>query len=277
MTAHPHTGLLRSPLMPRPLALGVRQAVRRAAVQGTSAGAIARQFGLRASTVRQLLRRFRARGPAGLRTDYGACGQGQARPDDPLRQAALQLRADHPRWGAGRLRVQLRRLFPARPLPCERTLQRWLRPLGQPPAPAGRPPAVTARARQPHAVWQVDAVEQQRLATGQLISWLRVADECSGAVLRTVVFPPRPFQPGAPGGGATALAGLLCGLGPAGGPEGGQRLAVGVVERPAAAAGPVADRAGAGDDLEPAAPAPAQRGGREQPRGRAALGRAGAL
>src|SRR5262249_16528416 len=77
--------------------------------------------------------------------------------------------------------------------------------------------------------------------------------------------------------GATALAGLLCGLGPAGGPEGGQRLAVGVVERPAAAAGPVADRAGAGDDLEPAAPAPAQRGGREQPRGRAAVGRAGAL
>jgi hypothetical protein len=179
--------------MPRPVPLSVRQAVLRAARPGTSAGAISRLLGLPASTVRHLLRRLQDRGAAGLRTAYDACGQSQTRPDDPVRQAAVQLRADHPRWGAGRLRVQLRRLFPGQPLPCERTLQRWLRRLDQPPAPAGRPTATAPRARQPHQVWQMDAVEQQPLATGQLISWLRVVDECSGAVLGTVVFPPRPL------------------------------------------------------------------------------------
>jgi hypothetical protein len=217
--------------MPRPLPLGVRQAVQRAAAKGLGAAAIARHYGLHAGTVRQLLRRFHARGAAGLRTDYAACGQAQARADDPLRQAALQLRLDHPRWGAGRLRLELRRLFPGQPLPCERTLQRWLRCLDLPPAPAGRPAASAfRRADQPHAVWQVDAAEQKPLATGQLISWLRVADECSGAVLQTVVFPPGPLQPGARRRRAGRVAWAVRPLGNAPGGTGGQRLAVGLVE-----------------------------------------------
>jgi hypothetical protein len=45
------------------------------------------------------------------------------------------------------------------------------------------------RAAVPHAVWQIDASEYIALATGQRVSWLRVIDECSGAVLQTVVFP----------------------------------------------------------------------------------------
>src|SRR5205807_24585 len=83
-----------------------------------------------------------------------------------------------------------------------RILQRWFGRHGQPPAPAGRKPA-SARtpAGQPHEVWQMDAVEQLPLQTGQLVCWLRWVDELTGAVLGTVVFPPQPLRPGAAAAG----------------------------------------------------------------------------
>jgi hypothetical protein len=37
----------------------------------------------------------------------------------------------------------------------------------------------------------VDAAEQVPLRSGRRVCWLRIVDECSGAVLETVVFPPR--------------------------------------------------------------------------------------
>jgi len=61
---------------------------------------------------------------------------------------------------------------------------------GPEPGLTGRRPAIaTLRAARPHQVWQIDAAEQVGLRSGQRVSWLRVVDECSGAVLRTVVFP----------------------------------------------------------------------------------------
>ena len=38
----------------------------------------------------------------------------------------------------------------------------------------------------PHEVWQVDAVEKQRLANGHQASWLTVTDEATGAIVRAV-------------------------------------------------------------------------------------------
>ena len=58
------------------------------------------------------------------------------------------------------------------------------------PAPKGRRAGTSSkRARKPHAVWQMDASELIRLKSGKLVSWLRIIDECSGAVLWTKVFP----------------------------------------------------------------------------------------
>ena len=42
-----------------------------------------------------------------------------------------------------------------------------------------------------HETWQVDASERIDLANGTQVSWLRIVDEFSGAVLSTVIFPPR--------------------------------------------------------------------------------------
>ena len=59
-------------------------------------------------------------------------------------QAALALRREHPIWGAGLIRVMLRRQLPQDAPPAERTLQRWFVRAGLAPAPAGRRPAADA-------------------------------------------------------------------------------------------------------------------------------------
>jgi hypothetical protein len=45
------------------------------------------------------------------------------------------------------------------------------------------------RAERPHQGWQTDASEDLRLQGKQRACWLRVVDECSGAFLKTLVFP----------------------------------------------------------------------------------------
>ena len=83
---------------------------------------------------------------------------------------------------------------PRRPLPSPRTLQRWFEKQALPAAPPGRRPVLAiAPAERPHDVWQMDAVEKMPLATGQGASWLRIVDECTGAVLDTKAFPQNSF------------------------------------------------------------------------------------
>ena len=109
------------------------------------------------------------------------------------------MRRQHSTWGAGLVRVLLHRRYPANPIPAERTLQRWFRHAGLLPAPSGRRsgPSSYQRAQQPHDVWQMDAADQVALQNGRQVCWLRIADECSGAVLQTTVFPPGVLARGA--------------------------------------------------------------------------------
>jgi hypothetical protein len=184
--------------MPRPTPLPLRRVVLQRAQQGQSAALIARALGLVARTVRHLLQRLRAGGEAALAPSY----HGPAAPAAPggpdLSAAALGLRRQHPTWGAGLIRVFLRRDHPQQRPPAERTLQRWFARAGLAAAPsgrrAGRPPR---RAQGPHEVWQMDAADQVALRDGTQVCWLRIVDECSGAVLETAVFPPRLLEHGA--------------------------------------------------------------------------------
>ena len=175
--------------MPHPIPLPVRQVIVQRAEQGQSAGLIARSLGLVSRSVRQLLQRLRMQGNNALLTSY----PGRAYPHPPqfraLVEEALQLRREHPTWGAGLVRVWLRRYYPAASIPAERTLQRWFRRAGLIPAPSGRraEPSSYHRAPQPHEVWQMDAADQVALRNGKQVCWLRIADECSGAVLETAV------------------------------------------------------------------------------------------
>jgi hypothetical protein len=167
---------------PLPLRLKVA-ALRRA---GAAPAAIAARLALPPRTVRHLLACWRHDPEAGL-----APRPRRGRPLAPgrpaQRQEALELRRLRPGWGAGRLRVELLKSHPPGAVAPGRTLQRWLRQqrLAGPPAAA----AAAARAAEPHEVWQVDAVEGLTLKDGTHACWLRLTDECSGAILATEVFP----------------------------------------------------------------------------------------
>jgi hypothetical protein len=106
------------------------------------------------------------------------------------------------------LPLALQEFNPDTPLPTTRTLQLWMEQEGLARPPLRRPqlPQAERRASQEHQVWQMDAAEHIRLASGQQASWLRVVDEYSGAVLATVLFPPRELARSAgtsrPGGAA---------------------------------------------------------------------------
>jgi hypothetical protein len=212
--------------MPAPIPWSLRQRILAYQQRGLSAAMIARQLDLCARTVRALCVQFRARGAAVLEPAYRR--PAAAGPSAVVQQALL-LHEQHPSWGAPYLLLQLRQRHPAcRTLPSARTLQRWFARRRQPPAPAGRKPGQTrVPARQPHEVWQMDAVEQLPLQTGQHVSWLRWVDELTGAVLGTAVFPPRQLRPGAGVGGPGGITPAVWPLGLAGVSAGGQRPALG--------------------------------------------------
>jgi hypothetical protein len=141
----------------------------------------------------------------------------------------LQLRRDHPTWGAAWLLTVLRQRFPDRPWPAPRTAQRWLQAAGLNPAPRGRRPGVNAnRATQPHEVWPMDGAECIRLARGEPVCWLRLVDEFTGAALQTTLFPPAPAVSGGHTAGPGGLTPGLHALGAADADSRGPWRALGV-------------------------------------------------
>src|SRR3954452_3079767 len=151
--------------MPRATDFSRRLILARMVRLGATAADIARQLDLPVSTVRDLTRRVLQAGseslPVALQPRYHSPRR-DPRPTPPLLEVALDLRRQHPRWGAGRIQGELVRSHPTATIPSERTLQRWLRRHGLAPAPPGRPQTTgRERAEHPHQVWQVDAADQK--------------------------------------------------------------------------------------------------------------------
>jgi len=174
--------------MARAVAVPMRLVLLQRWRHGQTVAEIADGLALHPRTVRHLIRRFRT-GQA-YEPAYARCGGRHPWPNQELFEFAVNLRRQHSQWGAGYIRVLLRAAWPRQRLPNTRTLQRWFARAGLGPAPRGVKPATShARATRPHEVWQIDAVEQLRLADGSLACWLRITDEFTGAILRTKVFP----------------------------------------------------------------------------------------
>jgi transposase len=163
--------------------------------QGEPLTAIAAGLNVPYRTVRQWWRRFRDEGAAGLQTHYQNCGPKGPKTAPAIHTAALAMKREHPTWGAGLIRVQLLAQFPGQGMPKIRGIQRWFQAAGLQPRRAKRPPRERERAKEPHAVWQMDAKEQMRLSDGSGTSVLTVTDEASGAVLRLAPFPPVAVDP----------------------------------------------------------------------------------
>src|SRR5262249_61359797 len=116
---------------------------------------IAQDLGLQPRTARRLRQRGHDHGRDALLPSYDACGRPRTQAYQALHEEAVALRKEHPTWGAGLLRVVLRRHHPRANLPSERPWQRWLHQEGLGPAPKGRRPTAraTGRAPQPQATW----------------------------------------------------------------------------------------------------------------------------
>jgi transposase len=185
--------------MPAPIPMPVRQVIFKRWRKGDSLAVIAQELKLSLRTVQHLIHRLGACGDKGLEPDYARCATRKLPKDSELFQKALALREQHPGWGGGLIRVILKEQGNDA-VPSERTLQRWFQRSQLAPAPPGeRPAGDDRRAHEPHDVWQMDAVDQLPLASGQQVSWLRLVDECSGAVLRTTIFPPALLESGQAG------------------------------------------------------------------------------
>ena len=167
-----------------------RLALWQAAQQGQDATTSARNLALPVRTIRHLLHQFRPAGQA-CPPRFGNSGR---RPDpafDALRQQALELRRQHPRWGAERILAELSLTTPTRGQPDPSTVRRWLARAGLAPPPRLRPPPTTRVpvARNVHDIWAMDACDAKPLRDGHhKVCWLRLLDEASGAALFTRVY-----------------------------------------------------------------------------------------
>jgi transposase len=175
--------------MPAALPVPLREQMVQLHAEGHLLVDISARLNVPYSTLCNWWRRYKQEGEPGLKPRYDRCGpRGPRTPD--VHQAALALRKAHPTWGAGRIRVALRRQFPDRSLPQVRALQRWFRAAGENRLQARRPPVKRERGREVHEVWEVDAKEQMRLADGSGTCVLSAAEEASGALLEATPFPP---------------------------------------------------------------------------------------
>ena len=205
--------------MPKAVAQPVREEIVAQQQAGTPLTQIAAALSMPYRTVRGIVRRFRTRGREGLAADYQRCAQAGPRFASAVYKAALQLRREHPRWGAMMIRVQLAGLFPQESLPQRRTLQEWLQRAGLSPGRSRAPSTHHARGKEAHEVWQLDAKEELRLADGSESCSFSVVDEATGAVLGALwavaLFSPREELCGTGGGGAGVADASADGLGQA--------------------------------------------------------------
>jgi len=260
------------------VAKAVRRAIWNRAKRQQPVEQIASELGLPERTVRHLLSKLRKHGEQALEPSYGDCGIRRTDAFEKMRKTLFRLHQQHSNWGAGRLLVELRRISSKKRLPSDRTVQRWLREQAIPPAKPGRPKRERpVRSETPHEVWQVDAVEQKRLATGEMFSWLRVADECSGAVLGTVVFSRGTLQLRSALASTNALSKVLQAVGVARRGARGQWRSLGVLWRFSHGFGVVVDRIGREVAVESSSHAARQRSHRTDSWRGAVVGRSEAL
>ena len=213
----------------------------------------------------------------GLAPNYSSCGRPVPPQIQQLLHIACDLKRDHPAWAPGDPTPTARARADGR-LPSIRSLQlAFVRAGVHRPRRLRAAVVVVSQAVEPHEIWQVDAVENVPLATGQRICWPTVTDEVSGAILATEVSPPPPVGTRPRAGDPDDVPPRLRGLGPARPRARRQRLSLGHPPRPALGAGVVVDRAGRRTDLESAGPAHAQSQGGAVQRRDPAVGRAAHL
>ena len=183
--------------MPAAVPVPIRQAMFRRRERGATVAELSQAFGVAPRTVRNLLRRWRGRGEGGIAPDYRRPPDPPPTPDHPAFGPALLLRQQHPRWGGPDPRLPgqaggrpaARRPHAPALVPPGRPRPGPAGAAARPPRPGGPPPPTRSGRSTPP--------RRSHLGDGGRACWLRVADEFTGAVLHTAVFPPRALECGA--------------------------------------------------------------------------------
>jgi Helix-turn-helix domain len=141
--------------MPRAVPTATRQDIVERHNRGQTLPQIAADLGIPFGTVRDLWRGFRDGGADGLVTGYHACGCATPAYPDAVVRRTCRLRRTHPKWGAGRIRVELLESLPRTASPrcgsCSGSSSvpastgRGARRGPRPPRPGPRPPTSSGR------------------------------------------------------------------------------------------------------------------------------------
>jgi transposase len=181
--------------MPAALPINLREEIVERRQRKESYRHISEEMGISYATVRSIWQHWKKHGQ--LAPNYEACRKTGPRKPQAVYEAALALREEHRRWGAGIIRLHLLERFNEEDVPAERTLQSWFRQAGLNRTPANQQPREQVpRGQEVHAVWAVDAKEKMKLADGSGASWLTITDEASGAILDAEAFSPLSLEPG---------------------------------------------------------------------------------
>jgi hypothetical protein len=201
--------------MPAAIGMRQRQQIVEGRVSGESYASISRRLGLGYMTVWKIDQQYRTSGR--LEPHYERCRHSQIRKSRAMYERAIQLKSEHPGWGAGLIWVELAESWPEAELPSVRTLQRWFH-RGQVARRRAERVAKASirRGQEVHEVWALDAKEEIRLADGSYVSWLTISDEASGAVLATALFPPQALEHRTTAGGTRGHASHDAGVGQTG-------------------------------------------------------------
>lgn len=178
--------------MPCAIPLAVREQIILLHLQQHTFSSICLQVPASFSTVRRLLRNYKADPGMDLKPRYNHCGQRQSSCDAKVLRAALWLKRLHLGWGAPLIHLLLKERYGTEHLPSVRTLQQWYLKKGLNPPREHRPSSHIGWAVSPHNIWQVDAKERLTLLDGTHACYLSIIDEHSGAGLSAPVFPPQP-------------------------------------------------------------------------------------
>ncbi len=179
-----------------PLTLAEKESIYLGKLQGRTLSQLAAAVGCCTACARKFWRRGRDSGLEGLRAPRrGRSGSGiLSRFDARVAALALALKRRHPRWGAKRILVELRRDAELGHLPlpscsrlalffhvrCPECVAKHTPRRGV----VSRPQRVTGV----HEMWQLDIQESIRLHDGQLASVCNVCDPVSGAIIASMAF-----------------------------------------------------------------------------------------
>jgi transposase len=174
--------------MPAPTAMEIRREIVKRHQDGDTLKIISQDLNVPYETVRKIWRHWRRFGK--LTANYEQAKQRGTRRYQSVYEEAIEMKREHPKWGAQLIRLTLEKSHER--LPSVRTLQRWFRAAGvSNSAKIQRSRLeVVRRGQQVHQVWAVDAKERMKLADESSACWLVVTDEASGAILGGEVFPP---------------------------------------------------------------------------------------